>query len=60
MSEMAVVTREILGSGRSSEYAITPNEQRLIQRFRQLTDQEKHQVLRLMEVLTVLPKGPAG
>lgn len=55
MLEMAAVAHGVLGFNEANKSALTCSEQQLIQRFRQMSDQEQHQVLRLLEVLSVHP-----
>ncbi|GAB7531587.1 hypothetical protein PS3A_40010 [Pseudomonas sp. 3A(2025)] len=57
MLEVAVVARGFFGLGESQERALTQTEQRLIERFRQMTDQEKQRVQRLIEILTEHPES---
>ncbi len=59
MLEVAVVAHGIFGMGESQQHALTQTEQRLIERFRQMTEQEKQRVLRLIEVLTLNPEVKA-
>ncbi|QHF01214.1 hypothetical protein N015_01850 [Pseudomonas asturiensis] len=51
MLEMAAVAHDIHGPDEADLGALTCSEQRLIKRFRHMSDQEQHQVLRLLEVL---------
>lgn len=60
MSEMAIVACIDVGVAEAQQSALSSNELRLIQHFRQMTDREKHQVLRLIEVLTPRPEVTPG
>ncbi|EGH05031.1 hypothetical protein RYA05_25040 [Pseudomonas syringae pv. actinidiae] len=57
MLEMAVVSRQVRDRKENSQPSLCQSEKRLIQRFREITHQEKQQVLRLVDVLALHPEA---
>ncbi|MEE4883018.1 hypothetical protein V2K29_05125 [Pseudomonas alliivorans] len=56
MSETVVMDGEIRALNGRQRLELSQTEHRLVERFRQITDQEKRQVLRLIEALTLHPE----
>ncbi|WP_163011380.1 hypothetical protein [Pseudomonas viridiflava] len=56
MLETVVMDGEIRALKGSQRSELSQTEHRLVERFRQITDQEKRQVLRLIEALTLHPE----